>query len=57
MEPNNNDKIEASIELLLSVDTKGLEENQKEDVIYELNSAVTSLENIQEVLNDESNYV
>jgi hypothetical protein len=57
MEPNNNDKIETSIELLLSVDTKGLEENQKEDVIYELNSAVTTLENIQEVLNDESNYV
>ena len=57
MEPNNNDKIETSIELLLSVDTKGLEENQKEDVIYELNSAGTTLEKIQEVLNDESNYV
>jgi len=57
MEPNNNDKIETSIELLLSINTKGLEENQKEDVIYELNAAVTTLENIQEILNDESNYV
>jgi hypothetical protein len=56
MEPNNNDKIETSIELLLSINTKGLEENQKEDVIYELNAAVTTLENIQEILNDESNY-
>ncbi len=55
MEPNNNDKIETSIELLLSINTKGLEENQKEDVIYELNAAVTTLENIQEILN-ESNY-
>ena len=56
MEPNNNDKIETSIELLLSINTKGLDENQKEDVIYELNAAVTTLENIQEILNDESNY-
>lgn len=56
MEPNNNEKIETSIDLLLSVDTKGLEENQREDVIYELNSAVTTLEHVQELLNDETNY-
>jgi len=57
METSNNEKIETSIELLLSVNTEGLEEDQREDVIYELNSAVTTLEHIQELLNDESNYV
>ncbi len=56
MDTGNNEKIEACIELLLSIKTDGLEEDQKEDVIYELNGAVTTLEHIQEILNDESNY-
>mgnify|MGYP003123221972 CR=1 FL=1 len=56
MDTGNNEKIETCIELLLSIKTDGLEEDQKEDVIYELNGAVTTLENVQEVLNDDSNY-
>lgn len=56
MEIENNQLIEQSIELLLGVNTDGLKEEVKEEVIYEINSAVTTLENIQETLNEEENY-
>ena len=46
---DNNQKIEQSIELLLSVETNRLKEETQEEVIYEINAAVTTLENIQEV--------
>jgi hypothetical protein len=54
---DNNQKIEQSIELLLSVETNRLKEETQEEVIYEINAAVTTLENIQEVLNEEENYI
>ena len=54
---DNNQKIEQSIELLLSVETNRLKEETQEEVIYEINASVTTLENIQEVLNEEENYI
>jgi hypothetical protein len=54
---DNNQKIEQSIELLLSVETSRLKEETQEEVIYEINAAVTTLESIQEVLNEEESYI
>jgi hypothetical protein len=54
---DNNQKIEQSIEILLSVDTSRLKEETQEEVIYEINAAVTTLESIQEVLNEEESYI
>ena len=53
----NNKIIEQSIELLLNINTEGLKEDTREDVIYEINAAVTTLEAIQEILNEEENYL
>jgi len=57
METENNKIIEQSIELLLNINTEGLKEDTREDVIYEINAAVTTLEAIQEILNEEENYL
>jgi hypothetical protein len=57
METENNKIIEQSIELLLNINTEGLKEDTREDVIYEINAAVTTLEAIQETLNEEENYL
>jgi hypothetical protein len=57
MTSDNNQKIEQSIELLLSIETNALKEDTQEEVIYEINAAVTTLENIQDVLNEEENYI
>jgi hypothetical protein len=57
MEIENNQIIEQSVELLLGVNTDGLKEDVKEEVIYEINSAVTTLENVQDTLNEEENYI
>ena len=54
---DNNQKIEQSIELLLSIETNALKEDTQEEVIYEINAAVTTLENIQDVFNEEENYI
>jgi hypothetical protein len=57
MKIENNQIIEQSVELLLGVNTDGLKEDVKEEVIYEINSAVTTLENVQDTLNEEENYI
>ena len=53
----NNQKIEQSIEFLLSMKTNGLKQEVQEEVIYEINAAVTTLESVEEILNEEENYI